>query len=376
MVSLIGKLKKNNQLQGFDIKRVLQVYQNKQTVRISACKIEEDLAISYACEKDVREVVEGILASEIKKGLGSLTSFETSTISNFSTALNPLNNQYKMVRELSGHEGLAWSVAVSPSGELIASASADQTIKIWNEWDTIYTLRGHSNEVKSVAFSASSEFLISGSYDETVKVWNANTGEYLRSFDAHSQGVRAVAVSPDNSIIASCSADKTVSTWDVYGKLISTFKGHSGSVNCLAFSDNSKMVVSGSSDKSVIIWEAESANVVNELVGHTGSVYSIAWRGSTIASGGYDKMLRVWNSIKGDSLYAIAGHVKLIRSIDISTCENYIVTGSETIRVWNNSNLVQRFPESTGVNSVKFCSENNKIISSHDDCIIRIWEFS
>ncbi|MHC5765361.1 MAG: WD40 repeat domain-containing protein [Nostoc sp.] len=77
-------------------------------------------------------------------------------------------------------------------------------------------LEGHSSAVYSVAFSPDGKTIASASDDKTVKVWDAVTAKEITSFKGHSERVWGVAFSPDGKTIASASSDKTVKVWKVY----------------------------------------------------------------------------------------------------------------------------------------------------------------
>ena len=79
------------------------------------------------------------------------------------------------------HEGPVLSVAWSPDGKTLASASDDQTIKLWEAatGKLVSTLQGYTGPVLSLAWSPDGKTLASGSRDQTVKVWEAATGRLL-----------------------------------------------------------------------------------------------------------------------------------------------------------------------------------------------------
>ncbi|KAH6636889.1 hypothetical protein F5144DRAFT_199344 [Chaetomium tenue] len=114
------------------------------------------------------------------------------------------------------------------------------------DWDAcIQTLEGHRRSVYSVAFSHDSKTLASASDDNTVKVWDAATGTCTATLKGHSSSVASVAFSHDSKTLASASDDNTVKVWDAAtGTCTATLEGHSRFVNSVAFSHDSKTLAS------------------------------------------------------------------------------------------------------------------------------------
>ena len=75
-------------------------------------------------------------------------------------------------------------------------------------------MKGHTDAVEAVAFSPDGTLLASASNDETVRLWNTGTGQEVRKIEGHSDKVGAVAFSWDGSLLASASEDQTVRLWD------------------------------------------------------------------------------------------------------------------------------------------------------------------
>jgi tRNA A-37 threonylcarbamoyl transferase component Bud32 len=167
-------------------------------------------------------------------------------------------------RTLRGHTFADISVAFSPDGQRLVSASGDPKnlrepgeVKVWDArtGQETLALRGHTNWVTSVAFSPNGKRLVSGSMDNTVKVWDARTGQETLTLRGHTNRVHSVAFSPDGQRLASGSQDQTVKVWDAStGQHTLTLYGHPWLVLSVAFSPEGQRLVSAIWDQTVKLW--------------------------------------------------------------------------------------------------------------------------
>ncbi|MCC5616087.1 serine/threonine protein kinase [Nostoc sp. CHAB 5836] len=260
---------------------------------------------------------------------------------------NVLKNSF-LPKPLKGHSSDVNSVAFSPDSTTLASASDDQTIKLWNlaSGQEIHTLEGHSNWIWTVAFSPDHKILASGSADKTIKLWNIDTGKLIRTLQGHSDGVTSVAFSPDGKTLASGSAskDKTIKLWNIdTGNLIRTLEGHSNGVPSVIFSPDGKTLASGGWDKTIKLWNLDTGKSIRSLEGNAGSILSVAFAGDglTLASGSNDKTIKLWNLETGKLIHTLKGHTDKVNAVAFlpSTIPNgaNLVSGSNdrTIKLWN-----------------------------------------
>ena len=164
------------------------------------------------------------------------------------------------------HEREIRGLAFSRDGRLLATASGDGQVMLWDA-----TRLGQKQKPRrilqarvpgpsvNVAFSPDGRRLATGGEENTIKIWDVETGaELLKPLRGHSKEVYAVAFSPDDEgrWVASGGEDGKVKIWDSRsGKLVRTFHGHTGLVSSLAFSPDGKRLYSGSRDTTVKVWD-------------------------------------------------------------------------------------------------------------------------
>uniref|UniRef100_A0A8C7F958 Notchless protein homolog 1 n=1 Tax=Oncorhynchus kisutch TaxID=8019 RepID=A0A8C7F958_ONCKI len=142
--------------------------------------------------------------------------------------------------------------------ERLVSGSDDFTLFLWNPAEDkkpLARLTGHSALINEVLFSPDTRLLASASFDKSIKIWDGRTGKYLQSLRGHVAAVYQVAWSADSRLMVSGSSDSTLKVWDIKtGKLHTDLPGHADEVFAVDWSPDGQRVVSGGKDKCLRIW--------------------------------------------------------------------------------------------------------------------------
>ncbi|MDX1548341.1 MAG: hypothetical protein R3247_15185, partial [Rhodothermales bacterium] len=293
-----------------------------------------------------------------------------------------------------GHTSVVLGTAFSPSGDTLASASGDNTIRLWDAATgaALGTLTGHRSIVNAVAFSPDGRRLASGSLDGTAAVWDAATGARLQTVQSEHSGILAVAFSPSGDTLATGGWDNTITLWDGHtGALLHTLTGHADAVWSLAFSPGGGILASGSRDRTVRLWRLGTGAPPAVWEAHQAAVYSVAFgpgADTLLASGSGDNTVLLWDTRTGIPLDTLTGHKHFVQSVAFSRDARYVASGSwdGIVRIWEMTDAPLRargryvwprpwqlLGHQGVVNSVAFSPVADLLASASWDRTIRLW---
>ncbi len=335
---------------------------------------------------------------------------------------------------LPGHDGLIFSVAISPDGQRVASGErstrgAAPSLKVWDVQTglQVHELKGHAGNIRGLAFSPDGAWLASSSGDRrelsnpgVLKIWNAVTGQEKfeavlppgpcesgvsfspdgrrvacgsRVWDAATgkelltleRGAGRAVFSPDGKFIVG--GRTQLVRWDaVTGEAKYSRALASGAIESIAISQDGKRIVCGlghgSSGGQVTLWDAETGQ---EQLTVTRREWMIVWGvsftpdGERIACGCHDGSVRILDAKTGEELSVLIGHRFCVHDVSYSRDGKRLVSGADdrALRVWSTEATKERLVINTHkspLQSMDFSPDGKHIMAAFADGAFKAWD--
>ncbi|MGL5132358.1 MAG: WD40 repeat domain-containing protein, partial [Planktothrix sp.] len=243
---------------------------------------------------------------------------------------------------------------------------------LWNlEGEVKKTFRGHSNTVNNVSFSADQTMIASASDDQTVKVWNLD-GKEIHTI-VHPSAVWSVVFSPNNQLIATASNDHKIRIWGIDGTLKQTLEGHTKQINDLSFSADSQVLVSASNDQTIKLWDISQGLLIESLTAAKirFSSVSISPDNQLIVATKDGESIAIWKKQNStwkpiETSVVLGKHLKQIYEVNFSPNSKILASASVdgTIKLWdiNGSLITTLKPSLEQILSVNFSPDGKTLV--------------
>ncbi|MBO3751966.1 WD40 repeat domain-containing protein [Streptosporangiaceae bacterium NEAU-GS5] len=289
--------------------------------------------------------------------------------------------RHTAIATLAGHNSSVNAVAFSPDGRTLATASADDTVKLWSvaSHKMIATLNGHTAGVIGVAFSPDGKILASVGWDRTARLWSVVSHRAVAVLTGHTDIIQGVAFSPDGHTLATASIDKTVRLWDVaHHKPFFTLTGHTDDVNSVAFSPDGRTLATAGNDRTARLWSVARHKMIATLTGHVGAVWAVAFNpdGKLLATTSVDGTARLWDVTSHQAITILAGHTGAVWGAAFSPDGNLLVTTSndDSAVLWSLNGSILTPRPTAPVKKVAFSPDGRILATTGNDRTTRLWD--
>ncbi len=297
--------------------------------------------------------------------------------------LRQLSDQSRQT--LRGFRRAVYSVEFSPSGDRLAAASQDGTVRLWEtgSWQPLLALRADRQEANAASFSPDGRSLATVGDEGTLRLWDLATGLPRFERPAHRGDAVIARFAPGGrTLLTGGRKDGQIALWDLdQGTESARLKVHPGDFEFAAFSHDGRFLVTTGSDRvrlwdvarqamtaerfipgtklqgasfsrdgrtlalasegkrCVLLLDLPRLEVRRELDSHLDGIFAVAFSADdrTIYSAGEDGLIRGWDASTGGLLWTRHGHDGKIWGLTLSPDGRTLASasGDGTVKLWD-----------------------------------------
>ncbi len=293
----------------------------------------------------------------------------------------------RLLYSLDNFTSWVWFARFSPDGSKMLTSSGDKTIRIWDTktFTILSTIEGFENDVMTAEFSPDSKSILTVDWHHSLQLWESKSGKSVFKVDEKDKQFEKSYFSPDGKLIASTTQhDSSIEIREaVTGKVIKILKGHSAEIRDMRFSIDAKFLGTFSLDQSVKIWDLKSFGNNAQSFKLNSVIHGLVFSpdNNQISISTLDGIIYAGNVKSGELVQLSDFKQKMINtSLEYSKDSKLIFVASENsniIYVVNEreKRIVNKFlGHKEGIKSILLFNNGRSLLSASADKTAMIWK--
>jgi WD40 repeat protein len=274
-----------------------------------------------------------------------------------------------------------YAVSVSPQGDRVAFASQSQKVSIVRTKDQAVSaeLQGHKHRINSIEFSHNGVLVATASMDRTVGLWDTQSNE-VTALCGHKAQVNEVDFNPSGTLLASAGGDRLVQIWDTKARASKlSFTDAKAPVQAVRFSADGRLLGYADEEGNAVVRSTEDWSVVTAIKTPEKDIVSIDFSsdGTKLITASYAGVVRVWSVPEGTSLGVLAGNKDKLWRIRFTPDQRIAAASWDgSVHFWDSETLQQEAifdAHDHWVTDVAFATDTNMMATASEDGKVRLW---
>jgi WD40 repeat protein len=283
---------------------------------------------------------------------------------------------------LSGHKNGAYSLALAPDGDRVATGGGEGEVRIWDVANKreLLVLTGHHGRVGALAWSPDGGTIASGGIDKSVRFWDAESGERKDAWTDLPDTVGGLAYSSDGKVLAATVEGNIFFRQVNNSRKPQVFRGHAREISGMAFLPGQHVLATYSYDKTVCLWDLDSGRRLALMPGPAGHCHGLAVSadGKTLACLGGGRV-HLYDLERRTPLDAIEPGGRTLCGVAFSPDRRTLALGSEdkVVVLWDLPGKKVRTRlrgHGYAVGPLTFLPDGRTLITSSHDSTLKLWK--